>query len=257
VPFVPSKEALEANRHLDRRKQVYAAAVTDGDAGIGRVLAALKDLKLEENTLVVFASDNGPEMVSARDKSIRPGVFGGYYNFGTTDDLRGRKRSLFEGGVRLPFIVRWPGHTPAGKENETTVISAADLLPTFCAAAGVSLPASYQGDGENVLSALEGKPEQRTKPLFWLWRNTKPSPDFWGNLAVRDGDWKLVMTFDQSRIELHDLCKDRTETDNVAADHPEVVARLSKMALDWKATLPTEVNPDFCSQERDAKPKHK
>jgi arylsulfatase A-like enzyme len=252
VPFAPSQAAMEANRNLDKRKQIYAAAVTDGDNGVGRVLAALKELNLDANTLVIFASDNGPALVDARDNPLQPGHYGGYYNLGTTGGLRGRKRSVFEGGVRLPFIVRWPGHVPAGKKDETSVISAGDLLPTFCAAAGMKLPADYPGAGENMLPVLEGKAAPRTKPLFWLWRETKDTPDFWGNLAVRDGNWKMVMTFDQHHLELHDLGSDRPETNNVAAQHSELVARLSKMALDWYATLPltTQVNPAFCSKER-------
>ena len=161
--------------------------------------------------------------------------------------MRGRKRSLFEGGVRTPFIVRWPGHTPAGVKNNTTVFTAVDLLPTLCAAARVSLPADYHGDGQNLLAAFNGKDIVRTRPIFWEWLGTKTEPDYWPRLAVRDGDWKLAMTADAKRAELHRLTDDRAEAADVAKDHPEVVARLAKLALDWKATLPEKPNPDCIS----------
>jgi len=98
-------------------------------------------------------------------KTIRDGL-GTYYSVGDTAGRRGRKRSLFEGGVNVPFIVRWPGHAPAGVKDNSTVIAAVDLLPTFCAVANVPLPSDYRPDGENMLSAFEGHPMFRSKPLF-------------------------------------------------------------------------------------------
>jgi N-acetylgalactosamine-6-sulfatase len=163
--------------------------------------------------------------------------------------MRGRKRSLFEGGVRVPFIVRWPGHTTAGAKNNATAFSAVDLLPTLCAAAGVTLPADYKGDGENLLEAFNGKAIPRTRPIFWQWLGMKSEPDYWPRLAVRDGDWKLVMTDDAKRVELHHLAHDHAEATNVAKDHPDIVARLSKLVLDWKATLPTAPNPECRSKQ--------
>jgi len=247
TPHVPTQESLRQWKKLDEQKRVYAAVVTDGDKDVGKILAALKDAGVEQNTIVLFASDNGPE-VTGQDKQRGVGL-GTFYSVGSTGGLKGRKRSLFEGGVRTPFIVRWPGHTPAGRVDRTSVIAAVDFLPTLCAAAGITLPASYRGDGENRLPAITGKPTPRTKPLLWEWRGNSDGPN-WPRLGVRAGNWKLVMTYDKSRVELYNVVKDLAEAKDVAADHPDIVKRLTKMALDWKATLPK--SPPACCRSKAA-----
>jgi N-acetylgalactosamine-6-sulfatase len=241
LPHLPTKESMERWKHLDEQKQVYAAVITDGDNAVGAILDALKAEGLDDNTIVMFSSDNGPESTTAQ-KLKKPG-YGGYHSVGSSGGLRGRKRSLFEGGVRVPFIVRWPGHTPAGAKNDTTVLTAVDLLPTLCAAAGAELPADCKGDGENLLAAIKGGTAVRTRSIFWEWRGPAKDPDWWPRLAVRDGDWKLTLTADATRAELHNLAKDRTEAKNVANEHPEIVSRLKKLVLDWKATLPAAPDP--------------
>jgi arylsulfatase A-like enzyme len=136
--------------------------------------------------------------------------------------------------------------------NDTTVFTAVDLLPTLCAAAGATLPADYRGDGENLLDALQGRAVTRTRPVFWQWLGTKTEPDWWPRLAVREGDWKLVFTDDSKRLELHRLKDDRAESVNVADDYPDVVARLTKLALNWKATLPEKPNSECVSTSNPA-----
>jgi arylsulfatase A-like enzyme len=255
----PSAESMEKWKHLDEQKQVYAAVITDGDNKVGMILEALDKAGITQNTIVVFSSDNGPESTGEANKKDKGSKdkFGSYYSVGETGGLRGRKRSLYEGGIRVPFIVRWPGHTKSGLKNNTTVFTAVDLLPTFCAAAGVTPPADAKGDGENLLAAFNGETPKRTRPIFWLHKGKAADPDWWPRLAVRDGDWKLLMTYEAERVELHDLSSDRAE--DVARDeakaHPEVVARLSKLALDWYATLPTEADPTCVSKERVSEPK--
>ncbi len=253
TPHGPTPESMERWKHLDEQKQVYSAVITDGDNAVGTILDALTTEGVAENTIVMFSSDNGPEWTAAKrsgskfDPDANVTGYDTYYSIGSTGGLRGRKRSLFEGGVRVPFIVRWPGHTPAGVKNDTTAFTAVDLLPTLCAAAGVTLPTDYQGDGENLLAAFEGKAITRKRPIFWEWLGTKTEPDWWPRLAVRDGDWKLAMTADAKRVELHRLTDDRAEAADVAKEHPDIVARLTKLALDWKATLPTAPNPECLS----------
>ena len=257
LPHVPTKESLERWKNLDEQKRVYAAVITDGDNEVGAVLDALQETGVADNTIVIFSSDNGPERTGGKRQQIdvnaihntRRSGYGGYYSVGETGGLRGRKRSLFEGGVRVPFIVRWPGHAPAGETNDKTVLSAVDLLPTLCAAAGVTLPEDYRGDGENLLAAFNGKEVSRTKPILWEWRGTGPEPDWWPRLAVREGDWKLAMTYDAKRVELHQLIGDRAEAHDSAKEHPEIVTRLSKLVLDWKTTLPAKPNPDCISKQ--------
>ena len=255
TPHVPTSASMEKWKHLDPQKQVYAAVITDGDNAVGQILDCLKAEGLEDNTIVMFSSDNGPEYnvendsPQKNDPDAQATGYGTYYSVGETGGMRGRKRSLFEGGVRVPFIVRWPGHTVAGTQNRTTVFTAVDILPTLCAAAGVTLRADYRSDGEDLLAVFNGKPATRTRPIFWQWRGLKADPDYWPRLAVRDGDWKLVMTDDAKRVELHHLAHDRAEATNVAKDHPDIVVRLSKMVLDWKATLPTAPNPECRSKQ--------
>ena len=253
----PSDESMARWKHLASRQQVYAAVITDGDNKVGMILDALERCRIAQNTLVVFSSDNGPAKSKEIDKGV-PGSYRSYYNIGETGGLRGQKTSLFEGGVRVPFIVRWPGHAPAGLKDDATVLTAVDLLPTFCAAAGVTPPTDANGDGENVLPALKGEPFLRTRAIFWRNNGNKKAPDFWPDLAVRDGDWKLVTTFDGHKVELHNLTANRAE--DVAKDqskeHPEIVARLSKLALEWHATLPTKPDP-ACIRKEQPKTKSK
>ncbi|UCG48551.1 MAG: sulfatase-like hydrolase/transferase [Phycisphaerales bacterium] len=213
-------------------KQIYYASVSDLDREIGRLIRRIDELGLADNTLVAFSSDNGPE-----DLDIRNAVHSG---IGSTGPFRGRKRSLYEGGVRMPFIVRWPGRTPAAKVDDTSVMAGVDWLATVCSLAGVKLPADVEPDGEDMSAALLGKPKPRSRPLMWEWRfrifgeMTNKCP----MLAIRERNWKLLMNPDRSRVELYDIVKDPTEVDNVAERHPDLVRELSEELLGWQKTLP-------------------
>ena len=256
----PTPESMKAFRHLDPRRQVYAATLRDGDNNVGMILDALKNSGLEQNTIVMFSSDNGPagaayaaddHAVVPEDGDPRKG-FGIRFSVGSTGGLRGRKAVLFEGGVRVPFIVRWPGRTPAGLKNDQTVFTAIDVLPTVCAAAGIALPAGSDGDGENLLAAFEGRAVRRTKPLFWKASGVGRGADNWCQWAMREGDWKLYMDADANRVELYDLSKDRAEARDVGKDHPGVVLRMKSQLLDWVASLP--MSPDAACVSRGEPP---
>lgn len=246
----PTAESMEAFKHLDPRRQVYAATLRDADNNVGMILDAVRTSGLEQNTIVMFSSDNGPAGAAhaADDPAVTPADgdiakgFGIRYSVGSTGGLRGRKAALFEGGVRVPFIVRWPGRTPAGVKNDQTVFAAVDLLPTLCAAAGVELPAGSEGDGENLLAAFEGKPARRTKPLFWRASGVGRGADNWCQWAIREGDWKLYADAEAKRVELYDVSQDRAETTDVGKDNPGVVRRMKSRLLEWVASLPT--SPD-------------
>ena len=213
-------------------KQIYYASVTDLDAQIGRLISRIDELGLAGKTVIAFSSDNGPEDFDTRN-AVHSGI-------GSTGPFRGRKRSLYEGGIRMPFIVRWPNHAPAGKVDDTTVVAGVDWLPTVCSLAGAKLPDNLNPDGQDMSPVLLGKPTQRTRPLMWQWRfrvfgdMTNKCP----MLAVRDGRWKLLMNPDRSRIELYDIPADPTELGNIADQHPQIVQRLSAQLLKWQATLP-------------------
>jgi arylsulfatase A-like enzyme len=249
VPHYPSKAAFAEQEGLDEQHRVYAAVIADGDRKVGQVLNTLRELKLADNTLVIFTSDNGPEWTGPKTmKTIRDGL-GTFYSVGDTAGRRGRKRSLFEGGVNVPFIIRWPGHAPAGTKDDSTVIAAVDLLPTLCAAADVPLPVGYHPDGENMLRAFEGHSIVRTKPLFWEWRGPHPEPDWWPRLAVHEGDWKLAIGASNERAELYNLETDPRERKNQAAKEPDRVVRLRKMALAWQDSLPSGPPKDCISKQ--------
>jgi hypothetical protein len=111
------------------------------------------------------------------------------------------------------------------------------------------LPGDYACDGENLIAAFNGQNTPRTRPIFWQWLGMGAEPDYWPRLAVRDGDWKLVMSADAKRHELHQLQMDRAESIDVSKTHPDIVTRLTKLALDWKATLPTSPNPDCITKQ--------
>lgn len=242
TPHFPKKEFLKDFSHLDEQHKVYAAILAEADHGVGRIMQALDDLGLADNTLLVFSSDNGPEKMGKKSKRDRfnpdgDSVLFTYYSAGSSGGLRARKRSLYEGGVRVPFFVRWPGKVPVGTKDDTTVITAVDLLPTFCKAADIELSRGYQPDGENMLDALLGKPIHRSKPILWQWKGPRLG-DNWPRLAIRDGNWKLLMNHDGSRKELYDIPHDRAEQNNLVAAHPELADKLAKQLLAWKKTLP-------------------
>ena len=152
--------------------------------------------------------------------------------------------SLYEGGVRMPCVVRWPGHTAAGRADEQTVWSAVDLFPSLCSVAGVPMPKEIAFDGEDISAAWNGRTVERAKPLFWEYgRNDKAfnypkGRDRSPNLAVREGKWKLLINADGSGAQLYDLTADQNEEHDLAAVNPDVTKRLSVRVLSWRKSLP-------------------
>ncbi len=211
----------------------YYPSVTDLDTQIGRLLKSLDDLGLAENTLVLFTSDNGPEDIHIGNA--------GHSGIGSAGPFRGRKRSLYEGGIRVPGIIRWPGHVPAGVVNDTAIVAGVDWLPTVCSLAGVKVPEGHQLDGEDLRDLFLGRPHARSTPLMWEWRFRIAGEPFHQSpqLAIREGDWKLLLNPDRSRVELYDLNADLTQLNNVAEHHPDVVERLSDLVLTWQQELPS------------------
>ena len=240
-----------------REDQIYASVISHADDRIGEVLAALDRLKLTENTLVIFSSDNGPA------RATKPTTLDLHYDTATgagwgiaaskgiTAGRKGYKAALFEGGINVPFIARWPGKIPSGKLDNTSLISAVDLLPTFCELAGVTPPEGYVPDGVNQVDVLKGKASAvRTKPLFWKMGGDKNSAFHWANYAVVDRQWKLLTTADAKRVELYDIAADALETRDVATEKPEVVKELIAKLERWKSTLPDKADPACFSNLR-------
>lgn len=225
TPWVPDARAPKGDQ-----LQNFRRVLSEMDHQIGRLLDGLSEHGLDRNTIVILTSDNGalPTFDGARS-----GL------------LRGSKLSLYEGGIRVPFIVRWLGHVPAGRVDEKTVLCALDVFPTLCAIAGATPPKEPTLDGEEMSAALLGQSGTRKKPLFWEYgRNDTafkfpPNPhDRSPNLAVRDGKWKLLVNADGAPQELYDIIADPAETTNLAGQQPELAARLREQVLGWRKSLP-------------------
>jgi arylsulfatase A-like enzyme len=230
TPWVPSGERLSEYPNGPEQERKFRAVLDEYDRQFGRFFAGLKQLGLDENTLVIFTSDNGALPTFSGQRSA---------------PFRGSKLSLYEGGVRMPFIVRWPDHVPAGSVNDQSVLCAVDLFPSLCAMARVPLPAGVDFNGEDVSPVLLGKKSSpRRSSLFWEYgRNEEffvypQPPDRSPNLAVREGNWKLLLNANGNGAELYDLTKDPTEKTNVAEKEIEVTKRLSAASLNWRKSLP-------------------
>lgn len=240
-----------------REDQIYASVLSHADDRIGEVLEALDRLGLTENTLVIFSSDNGPARAKGKaelelnyDTATGAG-WGIAASKGITAGRKGYKAALFEGGINVPFIARWPGKIAAGKVDDVSLISAVDLLPTFCELAGAELPQSYTPDGVSQVAVLNGgAAPAREKPLFWKIGGGKDSEFHWANFAIVDAQWKLLTTADAKRVELYDIAADPLEVKDVAAERPEVVKDLLAKIEAWKATLPEKPTGDVFSAER-------
>ena len=212
-----------------RPHAAYAAMITSLDEHVGQVMQWLDEHKLADNTLVIFTSDNG----ATHDVG---GVDTGFFN--SVAGLRGLKGSLHEGGMRVPFIVRWPGHTPVGAVSDE-IVAFPDMLPTMCDLLGVTTP---KCDGISLRALFEGKPLAAPHPPL-----TYDFPEYGGQQAVIDGKWKLIRTELRKAgpdhvpaWELYDLAADRNETTDLAEKLPDEVKRLEAIFKNqWTP------NPDF------------
>jgi arylsulfatase A-like enzyme len=184
-----------ANTDWSEKEKIYAAMISRMDKGVGQILDLLDELKLSDNTIVFFTSDNGASSA----------VVG--WRFGSTAGFRGRKGTLDEGGVRVPMLVRWPGHVPAGRTDETPWYFA-DVLPTFADLGGLKTP--VKSDGVSMKATLLGH-KQDMSQRFLYWEQGK------GQIAVRMGDWK----FHQGKLFY--LPTDPHEDRNVAAAQPQLM----------------------------------
>ena len=247
---------------LEETDNIYASVLSHADDRIGEVLDALDRLELTDNTLVIFSSDNGPARSGTSDAKLtlmNDSATGCGYGIaaakGVTGGRKGYKAALFEGGVGVPFIARWPGKIAAGKTDETSMFSAVDLLPTFCEIAGAKLPESYSPDGLSQLKALQGNGSAtRSKPLFWKansrWPAAKHQPYHWGAYAVAHDNWKLVANQDRSHFELYDLSADRYEATDLSKAKPAVTKSLLEKIEAWQSTLPSKPTGDVFSTLR-------
>lgn len=248
-------------RDLDEKDNIYASVLYHADERIGEVLNVLDQLNLTENTLVIFSSDNGPARASSSAvlKTYLDTATGVGYNSagskGITGGRKGYKAALFEGGIGVPFIARWPGKIQAGAKDTVSLMSAVDLLPTFCEIAGAKLPPAYKADGISQVATLTGKPYPvRTKALFWKMKGAWPindqKPDHWVSYAIVDQNWKLVANNDLSYVELYDISKDVYEKNDLKGRNQDIVDDLTKQLRDWQQSLPEKPSEKLFSVER-------
>ena len=225
TPWVPGPNAAKGDTQENLR-----GVLAEMDKQVGRLMEGLEKMGVANDTLVIFTSDNGPLPTFKRNR---------------TANLRGSKLSLYEGGIRVPWIARWHAKVPAKCVDDETVLSAVDMLPTLCSLARVKLDMDAKLDGQDMSAALLGTPIQRGAPLLWeygrneeFFKFPKQRGDRSPNLAIRDGTWKLLVNADGSNRELYDLTRDAQEQKNVANVHPDVADRLGTKVISWRNSLP-------------------
>jgi len=223
TPLQASKEDYDALPNIpDHRHRVYAAMVRSVDRSVGRVLQTLKDEGLDDNTIVIFTSDNGAPGYIGLPEVNRP--------------YRGWKLTFFEGGLRVPYVAKWPGHIPAGTKYQAPV-SNMDIMPTVVAAAGGAMPTDRTIDGVNLLPFIGKQPKtQPERPLFW-----RDGP----YRAVQDQMWKLIVSERPKKEWLFNLATDPTEKVNLAPTQPQKVAQLQAMLEAHHAQMPPPLWPSF------------
>lgn len=218
-----------------RPRAAYAAMISDLDEHVGTILKRIEEMGVADNTIVVFTSDNGTTHPGSDPNFHIGGVDAPFFN--STAGLRGWKGSVYEGGIRVPCIVRWPGKIPSGTiSHEPSYFP--DWFPTLTQAAGLTAPEGL--DGENLGPMLLGEREclNRKEPLIWEFAG------YGGQVALREGKWKAVRTNlnrrDVNDWELYDLEKDAGETVDLAGKHPEIIQRLESIFLKTRT-----IEPDF------------
>ena len=251
TPIQAKKELIEKYEKKEpsggHNNPVYAAMIESVDQSVGRVMEKLDELGLAENTVVFFFSDNG-----------------GHANMTSMAPLRGSKGMLYEGGIRVPMIVRWPDVAMARSACDVPVIGV-DFYPTILEMAGVPKPSEHVLDGLSIVPLLRGKGRFKRDAIFWHfpaylepynerqqpWRTTPAG-------AARQRDFKLIEFFEDGRLELYNLKNDIGERNNLAEKMPDKAEELHQLLVDWResvgAPVPTERNPKY---DPDAKPARK
>lgn len=221
---------------------VMAAMIESVDSGVGRIVELLKELDLDDNTVIVFTSDNG-----------------GYGPATSMSPLKGYKGTYYEGGIREPFFITWPGVVEPGSSSEQPIINV-DLYPTFCEMTGAELPTDQAVDGQSLMPLLRGESGFKDRAIFWhfpayldsyarsdqqrdLLFRTRPCS------VMRFGDWKLHEYFEDGGLELYNLREDIGESKDLSASMPEKTNELHAMMQTWRreigAPVPKEPNPRF------------
>ncbi len=210
--------------------------ITQLDAAFGKLMTALDEMGHLNETFVMFTSDNGPE---GNGKTGR--------TRGSTGGLRGRKRHSYEGGIRVPGIIRWPGRVKAGSENAEPVIGS-DVFTTICDVLDIQLPSDRTIDGASMVPLFDGKPIQREQPLYWR-NHLAPQQQ---KVALRIGPWKIIGSNDLKHFELYNIDNDPQESQELSAEYPEKFADLKESLIAQDTAVLTE-GPDWWKREQPRK----
>lgn len=219
-PNQPKKEDLSRVAHISKKgRQNYAGLIVSLDDNVGKILKCLKQEGLDEDTLVIFTNDNGGQTATGADNS----------------PLKGKKGSLWEGGIRVPWAMRWPGVIDPGSVINDPVISF-DILPTVVEAAGGTVKPEWKLDGRSFYPLMK-QPSKLlpTRTLHWRQHGAQ------GSISMREGKWKYIHNRSEAGAEpeLYDLAKDLSEANNVASKHPELLKRMQGKVVEWEATMAT------------------
>ncbi len=213
-----------------RGKPAYAAMVESVDDSVGRVMKTLRELKLDIHTLVIFTSDNGG-FAKATDNS----------------PLRANKGSNYEGGIRVPVIINWPGKVKPGSVSHEPVIST-DFYPTILAATGQKLRPHQHVDGRSLVPVLSGTGSLDRKAIYWHYPHYNQHPQSFPSGVIRAGDWKLIEAFETGEVSLYNLANDIGETNDLSAKEPAKVAELHARLKAWREQVdadPMRPNPEY------------
>lgn len=211
LPVVAGPEHVALYPGTSVYERNYYGCVTALDQQLGRLRKLLKDLRVADNTMLWFCSDNGPE----GQKGKAPG---------SAADLKGRKRSLYEGGVRVPAILEWPGHVKAGTRTNVAAVTS-DYLPTVLDVLGVDYPDERPVDGMSLVGVISGEVKSRSKPIGFQSKN---------QIAWHDKNYKIYSGDNGKTWELYDLSQDRGERNNIAAAHNKLVKQMVQDVTDWR-----------------------
>lgn len=225
-PIATGPEFMEM--YKDKKEAIYYGNVSQMDHEFGRLMKALDDMELRDETFVMFTSDNGPETLNR--------YRGAHRSFGSPGPLRGMKLHMYEGGIRVPGIIRWPGKTKAGSVCDEPV-NGTDILPTLCEIAGASVPTDRPIDGTSILRIFEDKRIKRKVPLYWRYDRALSKPL---TVAMREGDWKILADNKMTKFELYNLRKDITEEHDLAASEPRRLETMKKTLAKLHAEIEAE-----------------
>ncbi|MEO1382190.1 MAG: sulfatase-like hydrolase/transferase [Bacteroidota bacterium] len=226
TPWVGSKEELEKGKKNYKSEAHFYTVMADFDQEGGRLIAGIEEMGLDKRTLIIFTSDNGPAPTFNKKRTL---------------GLRGSKNSLYEGGIRMPFIAYWPTVIEGGQVDQKSVLSAIDLYPTLCRIGGIEPPKEWEFDGEDVSKAMLGSNiHARQSPIYWEYGRINPRTSIPKDslnrslpLSIRQRNWKFFTSFEGNEAELYELGADPQESKDLSEQHPKLVEELREKALSW------------------------